>query len=229
MILRKLKVNIKVLLRLADDVARGTYFKFPGKNGSIKDLKYTLTVTQEIKPSETFHNKVFNLILASEKIGRYIIMPGQVFSFWNIIGSPDRQFKKGRSIINGRLSEESGGGLCQVSGIIYYAALLSGLEILERHNHSMDIYTDETRFTPLGTDATVVYGYKDLRLRNNLGFPIRFDIEVLGNRISVHLRTAEKVEEKTLSFATEIIDGNIHVAVSDGTGKTLNKSQYKQI
>ena len=227
--MKKIKVNIKILLRFADDVARGTYFKFPGKNGSIDDLKYTLTVTQEIKPSETFDNKVFNLTLASEKIGKYVVMPGQVFSFWNIIGNPDKQFKKGRSIINCKLSEESGGGLCQVSGIIYYVALLSGLEILERHNHSMDIYTDETRFTPLGTDATVVYGYKDLRLRNNLGFPIRFDIEVIANRISVHLRTAEKLEEKTLSFTTEIIDGNIHVVLSDGTGKVLNKSEYKQI
>lgn len=217
-----------MLLRAADDLLRGTRFKFPRKGRNANDFPYSITVTQEIKPSETFDNKVSNLARASEKINEYAILPGQVFSFWKIVGSP-AAFKKSRSIINGKLSEETGGGLCQVSGIIYYAALLSGMEVLERHNHSIDIYTDETRFTPLGTDATVVYGYKDLRLRNNLGFPIRFHLEVEGNRISAHLRTTEKLLEKTLSFATAT-DGNyIRVIVSDGEGKLLNKSVYRKL
>jgi hypothetical protein len=50
---------------------------------------------------------------------------------------------------------------------VYHIGIIAGLDIIERYNHSVDIYTDDTRFAPLGTDATVVYGYKDLRIRNN--------------------------------------------------------------
>ncbi|MEL1245351.1 VanW family protein [Flavobacterium sp. DGU11] len=227
--MRKIKVKIKVFLRLADDLFRGTYFKFPKKTKKACRFDYAITVTQEVKPSETFDNKIYNLTLASEKISQYVLLPNQVFSFWSIIGNPEREFKKGRSIINGQLSEESGGGLCQVSGIIYYAALLSGLQVLERHNHSMDIYMDETRFTPLGTDATVVYGYKDLRVRNNFSFPLKFHLEVEGNTISASLQTAEKIQEKTLSFAMENSASDILVTVSDEKGNMLNKSEYRKL
>lgn len=227
--MRKIKVKIKVFLRLADDLFRGTYFKFPKKTKNAGNFDYAVTVTQEVKPSETFDNKIYNLTLASEKINQYIFLPNEVFSFWNIIGNPEKEFKKGRSIINGKLSEETGGGLCQVSGIIYYTALFSGLEVIERHNHSMDIYTDETRFTPLGTDATVVYGYKDLRVRNNFSFPLKFHLEVEGNTISASLQTAEKIQEQTLSFAIENSASNILVTVSNEKGNMLNKSEYRKL
>jgi len=225
-ILRKIKVRIKVLVRIMNDLICGTYFKFPKKGKNTPPFTYAVTITQEIKPAETFDNKIYNLTLASKKINQYIIMPNQIFSFWNIIGNPETQFKKGRSIVSGKMSEESGGGLCQVSGIIYYAGLLSGLEVLERHNHSIDIYTDKTRFTPLGTDATVVYGYKDLRLRNNLGFPFRLNLEVAGNTISINLQTPEKLHEKKLLFYTENTDGYNNVNVYDKHKTLLNQSKY---
>ena len=53
-----------------------------------------------------------------------------------------------------------GGGSCQLSGILYYLMLQAGLEAIERFPHSADIYTDETRFTLLGSDATVVIALK---------------------------------------------------------------------
>ncbi|MGQ2981913.1 VanW family protein [Flavobacterium sp.] len=225
--MRKAKISIKIVLRLLKDMGNGTYFRFAGKAKTQAVLGYSLGITQQIMPSPTFENKVYNLKLASQRISEYVIHPGQVFSFWHIIGNPDKGFKKGRSIINGQLCEEMGGGLCQVSGIIYHAALLGGLEILERHNHSMDIYNDETRFTPLGTDATVVYGYKDLRLRNNLCFPVQFSLVVMGNSISVVLRSEVKIREKALVFEMEDSGNEIVVTVTDEKGNLLNTSEYK--
>ena len=110
-----------------------------------------------------------NLKLAIQSIESVDILPREIFSFWKIVGNPSKRngFIGSRSIINGQVTNSIGGGLCQLSGLVYYLSLKSGLEILERHNHSMDIYTEETRFTPLGSDATVVYGYKDLKIRNN--------------------------------------------------------------
>lgn len=70
----------------------------------------------------------------------------------------------------------SGRGLCQLSGLIYYISLLAGLELIERHPHSLAIYDETTGFTPLGSEATVVYGYKDLRLRNNTDAPLQFHL-----------------------------------------------------
>ena len=227
--MRKAKVRIKVLFRALKDIGSGTYFRFAQKAKMPTVFAHSFEITQEIKPSPTFENKVYNLKLASQKISEYIIHPGQVFSFWHIVGSPEKGFKKGRSIINGQLSEETGGGLCQVSGIVYHAALLGGLEILERHNHSMDIYTDETRFTPLGTDATVVYGYKDLRIRNNLGFPVRFSLGVIGNRINVRLQSAIRIEEKALVYETEDARNAVVVSVKDGKGELLNRSEYVKL
>ncbi len=227
--MNRVKRSIKLLLRTLSDVFSGTYFRFAERVKMPSVFAHSFKIIQEIKPSPTFGNKVYNLTLASQKISGYVLLPGQVFSFWNIIGNPERGFKKGRSIINGQLSEETGGGLCQVSGIIYHAALLGGLEVLERHNHSIDIYTNETRFTPLGTDATVVYGYKDLRVRNNLGFPVRFNLGVSGNSISVQLQSAEKIQQETLSFQTEDGENTLHVMVRDGNGKVLNQSKYRKI
>ena len=55
-----------------------------------------------------------------------------------------------------------GGGLCQVTGLLYQAALKAGLEIVERHEHS--------RLVPgsmgeQNLDATVFWSYVDLRFK----------------------------------------------------------------
>ncbi len=92
-----------------------------------------------------------------------------------------------RNLVNGKIQFTYGGGICQVAGILYHLALMAGLDILERHSHSLDIYTEVERFTPLGADATVVYGYKDLRIRNNTGHPICFEIYITGNEIGDHV------------------------------------------
>ena len=125
--------------------------------------------------------------------------------------------------------EENGGGMCQVSGIIYQISLIAGLEILERHNHSVDIYTNETRFATLGCDATIVYGYKDLRIKNNLRFPVRFKIEIKENFIHVNLLSESAIEEKELLFESKLDKEFITVNVLNNNRKLLNQSKYKRM
>ena len=127
-------------------------------------------------------------------------MPGKILSFWHLVGNPSKQFRKSRTIRNGAVTEEAGGGLCQASGIIYLASLLTNLQIIERHNHSIDLYTDETRFAPLGSDATVVYGYKDLRIQNNYHFPIKFELCVFDNKLRLTLLSTEKIDKNPIEF-----------------------------
>ncbi|MCC6703126.1 MAG: VanW family protein [Fluviicola sp.] len=221
------KRSIKLTLSwLKDQTSR---VQFASKKKNAFELPFSISISQEIKPSETFENKVFNLSLATQAINQTIIQPNEVFSFWRIVGNPSKDYKKSRSIQNGKVSEDIGGGLCQVSGIIYHASILADLEIIERYNHSLDLYTEETRFTPLGLDATVVYGHKDLRVKNKHPFPIYFDLIVDGNILSVQVKSEKALSPKQLFFETQTAATHTIVHVKDANGKLINTSNYLKL
>lgn len=225
---KKLKIYRKLIIRFNKDLITRNLFRFATKQKSEICYNSVISISQEIKPSETFENKIFNLSLASKKISEYCIMPNEIFSFWKIIGNPNYEFKKGRTLLNGQIKEEVGGGICQVSGIVYTVSLIAGLQILERFNHSVDIYTEETRFAPLGFDATVVFGYKDLRIKNNFSFPIKFEIEVYENQIKVDLLSTQKIKEIKLSFESKSYDDYTIIKVLDENKKIINLSKYRK-
>jgi vancomycin resistance protein VanW len=108
-------------------------------------------------------------------------------------------------------------------------SLVAGLEVLERYNHSTDIYNDETRFCPLGTDATIVYGYKDLRVRNNYSFPLKFEIEIGDQLISIKLLSIEKIEENKLLFEINENPDYTEVFIKNESEKAINASKYKKL
>ena len=226
--MKLVKRNIKLMLRSLNDVRNGNAGKFARKKNLSASFPYTIALKLEIKKGTSFENKVHNLRLAAEKINEVIIHPGEIFSFWKAVGNPEKGFKKSRSIINGALSEETGGGLCQVSGAVYYMSLKSGLKILERYNHSIDIYTEETRYTPLGTDATVVYGYKDLRIENIYDFPVKFRFEIVGDDLELHLLSEQKIAEHALTFETEKRENELVSRIKDEKGN-IYISKYKYL
>lgn len=217
------------MARLINDFISGSFFRFAKKQKENIPFNFSIHTSQEIKPSETFENKLFNLDFAAQKINEYTLFPNEIFSFWQIIGNPNVGFKAGRSIKNGKIIAEMGGGLCQVSGIIYLISLQAGLSIIERFNHSIDIYTEETRFTPLGTDATVVYGYKDLRIKNNYPFPVKFQIEIINNTIHIQLLSTQKIAEKELFFEIKEQNKAIFVKVLSKENTILNESKYLKL
>ena len=86
----------------------------------------------------------------------------------------------------------------------------------------MDIYTEETRFTPLGSDATVAFGYKDLRVKNNFDFPVKFSIKIDGNKINIQLLSKEPLNALDVVFENyKFIDKEVKV-----TTKINNKETY---
>lgn len=209
------------------DVYSGRLFLFAKKRDVGEDYPFSISIAQDVKRTETFENKLYNLDFAAAEINRIVIMPGEIFSFWNAIGNPNQgTYKPGRSLRNGQLIQEPGGGLCQVSGIIYHIALLAGLTILERHNHSKDIYTDETRFTPLGTDATVAYGYKDLRVQNSFPFPVRFKLYTKDEKFFAEIESKEEIKQKQLLFDLKTENAYKIVEVKDEVGEVVGVSWY---
>ena len=158
---------------------------------------------QPILATDYVDAKVHNITLALKRVNNLLIPPGAIFSFWHVVGRPTRArgFVPGRSLLAGQLRPDYSGGLCQLSGLMYYVSLMAGLEVLERHPHSRDIYDDHTRYAPLGADATVAYGFKDLRVLNPYPFPICFRAAASPAKVSCCLCGLHPVEESLIEFA----------------------------
>lgn len=113
-------------------------------------------------------NKIHNLKIALKKVNNIIIEPGQTFSYWKLIGKPNKfkGYKKGMILYYGKFKPGTGGGLCQLSNLIFWSALHTPLTITERYRHSYDVFPDVNRKQPFGSGATCVYNYRDLQITN---------------------------------------------------------------
>lgn len=115
------------------------------------------------------YNKIINLKIAVEKIDGIIIKPGETFSYWKLIGKPTAKkgYVPGMVLFCGTYTMGIGGGLCQLSNLIYWMTLHTPLTIVERYRHSYDVFPDSNRTQPFGSGATCVYPYRDLMIRND--------------------------------------------------------------
>ena len=114
-------------------------------------------------------NKAVNIRLACKKLNGLIIRPGEVFSFWKVVGktSKRRGYKDGRVIVGGKLLPGIGGGLCNLSNTLHRLILHSPLEVTEFHSHSDALAPDEGKRVPFSSGTSVSYNYVDYRFRNN--------------------------------------------------------------
>lgn len=114
-------------------------------------------------------NKVNNLKLACERMNGVILKPGETFSFWRLVGKPTKKrgYLDGMVLSNGSFHHGVGGGLCQLSNLIYWMTLHTPLTVTERWRHTHDVFPDANRTQPFGSGATVVYNYVDLQVRND--------------------------------------------------------------
>lgn len=129
-----------------------------------------------------------NLRLTAAALDGTMIAAGEILSLWRLAGAPTarRGYASAAAIRDGELIAEVGGGTCLLSTVLYNAALLAGMGVVERHNHSIDTY-GEDRYFELGRDATIEYGYRDLRLRNPHGHALRVAVDVGQGRVVVTL------------------------------------------
>lgn len=115
------------------------------------------------------HNKVTNLKLASARVNGIVLRPGEVFSYWKLIGKPSRRkgYLDGMVLKSGTFHAGCGGGLCQLSNLIFWMTIHTPLTVTERHRHSYDVFPDSNRTQPFGSGATCFYPHGDLMIRNN--------------------------------------------------------------
>lgn len=227
-----LKRQFKIAQRVFSDFKSGTRGRFARQHpGQL--LTHSLSLSQPIlnaTSEQSRINKIYNIKIAAESIETLQINPGEIFSFWHIVGTPSARnnFKPGINIINGQIIEDFGGGLCQLSGIIYHLSLIAGLTVLERSNHSVDLYNDSERYTPLGADCAVFYGYKDLRLQNDHDQPIRFRFEVTDKNLICYLDSAEEIAPRRISFERLQGDQKVTTVATMASGKVIAHSNYQK-
>ena len=151
----------------------------------------------------TNYSRTNNLEIATDKINGTVLMPGEEFSFNQVVGkrTVEEGYKDAKIYENGRVVDGLAGGICQVSSTLYNAALLSNLDIVERNNHSF-----VTSYLPAGRDATVVYGVKDLRFVNSRSYPIKIQGEMEAGIIRFTIYGIKEEEEMEIRIYANVVD-----------------------
>jgi vancomycin resistance protein YoaR len=113
--------------------------------------------------------RAINIRVAARALHGHLLSPGETFSFNQVVGSrtEERGYREAPVIIGDELEPGVGGGVCQVATTLHAAAVLGGLEVLERRSHSRP-----SGYAPVGLDATVIDGEVDLKVRNPYAVPL---------------------------------------------------------
>lgn len=129
-------------------------------------------------------NRITNLENGCNKIDGVVLYPDEVFST-NDHFNPctyENGWRSAATIVKGKLEDSIGGGMCQVSSALYQAVLEAELEVVERFNHSMKVgYAD------YAYDATLAGDYKDLKFKNNTGYPMYIESYLTSSNVVVKL------------------------------------------
>ena len=126
-------------------------------------------------------NGTFNMERALLMANGTKINPGAVFSFFGTVGPCDRAsgFRIAGAIENGKHIDSYGGGICQSSTTIYGAAIRSGMQVVERYNHSIP-----SSYCSIGQDATVSYPYTDMKVKNTTDYPMFLVTTTSGKKLT---------------------------------------------
>lgn len=137
------------------------------------------------------YNKITNLKIAIGKINGIAIHPGETFSFWRLLGKPTRNkgYVEGMVLSHGKFITGVGGGLCQLSNLIYWMTLHTPLTVTERYRHSYDVFPDVNRRLPFGSGATCFYNYLDLRILNETDQPYQLHLYLTDQNLVGEWRT----------------------------------------
>jgi vancomycin resistance protein YoaR len=145
-------------------------------------------------------DRITNLQLGVRALDGTLVAPGGTFSLNEAIGerTAERGFRSAPVIIGNDFEEEVGGGTSQVATTAFNAAWEAGLEISERHPHSLYI----SRYQ-LGRDATVYWPSLDLKFVNDTATWVLVRGFAEGDGISIAIYGGER--RRVESSATDLV------------------------
>ena len=202
----------------------------------IKDIMGSFSTSYGTSAAGRSHN----IELATQSINGTIIMPGETFSFNDVVGprTEEAGFQEAGTYVGNKVEPGIGGGICQVSTTLYRAVMRANIRSTERTNHSMAV-----GYALPGLDATVAYGYLDYKFKNPYDFPIYIQgytagkvvtYNIYGDKSALGGKTYDMVNEilETLPSETKIVDDptlDEGTEVNEGGGMTGYRAAAYQV
>ena len=177
--------------------------------------------------SNSDSNRASNVALAARMLNGTIVMPGETFSFNEVMGDcglSSRGFKPAAVFKAGKVVQEVGGGVCQISSTLYIAVLEANLGIVSRSNHALPV-----GYVPPSLDATIYYPYLDFKFKNTRNYPVKVVATTTSSRkltISIYGTKEDKEYEVEL---TSWKTGTIASKVQEQKNSSMKKGETKII
>lgn len=150
-------------------------------------MRHQTLLRRQLKGVDMWYqeNKIDNLQIAIRTIDGLIVHPGETFSYWKRIGATSKRkgYRPGMVLHYGSFKPGTGGGLCQLSNLIYWITLHTPLTVVERHRHSYDVFPDTNRTQPFGSGATCAYNYLDLQIKNETNQPFQLCLKLTDTHL----------------------------------------------
>lgn len=131
------------------------------------------------------YNRDNNLRVATKMLSEIVVLPGEDFSFFGVIGNPsaEKGFKEAGVIANHQSATALAGGICEVATSLNTVVVNAGIKT-NAQNHSVNVgYLNSTDH-----EATVTYdGGIDLKFTNTLKYPIMIMQSVSGGNVTSKL------------------------------------------
>ncbi|MHC1684277.1 MAG: VanW family protein [Clostridiaceae bacterium] len=161
-----------------------------------KVSSYSTNFTKSPNP-----NREHNIKLAAKKINGVVLLPDEMFSFNSIVGSTSEKegYKKAPTIVQNKIVDGFGGGICQVSSTLYSAILHANVKAVERTNHNLPV-----AYIPLGLDATIAEGSVDYKFKNTLGYPMYIESLIQGGNVIFNIYSNSELTQKTYKARNEL-------------------------
>lgn len=183
------------------------------------------TFTTRFNPASV--KRTNNIKIAVKAIDGMLLPPTGVFSLNDTVGerTQARGYRTAPVIVDGRKVPGIGGGVSQVTGTLFNAALLAGLKIVEYRTHAKTV-----AYVPLGRDATVAWGRFDMKFKNSTDAPLLIQYKVNGSALTATLygkKTAGQkvgIKVNVLSRGVRSIRAELYRTIKQG-GKIVAKEK----
>jgi vancomycin resistance protein YoaR len=168
-----------------------------------------------------------NITTAAGKIDGHVVEPNAVFSFNDVVGirTAKNGYVSAPVLLQGRRTDDLGGGVCQVSSTLHAAAVLGGFVVVERRPHSL-----VPKYIEPGYDATVAFpasceikdapcGKLDLKIRNPFSAPVTIRARVADSAtVQPDFLGGEPARDKKVLFIwIEGLDPQMTVTITKQT------------
>lgn len=182
----------------------GKFIKVIEPTVTVTELEKSTALLVQFRTIATKNDKRnINIDLMCKAVDGFVLQPGETLSLNELVGQRtlEKGFTIAPAIVDGQLTDDVGGGICQLAGTLYNAALLADMEIVERVHH-----TWPSDYLPIGLDATLNWNNKDLKIKNRSSYPIYFSAELKDLIVSVEIYGQPLEEDVEIVLENRIIN-----------------------